>query len=71
MFGRIAAFGILCNMIVAILMVHARFGFFMNWFGKQNGEGFEYHLLAIAVALAILIKGSGAFSIDRLLTAVL
>ena len=69
--GRIAAFGILCNMIVAMLMVHARFGFFMNWFGKQKGEGFEYHLLAIAIALAILIKGSGAFSIDRLLTAVL
>jgi putative oxidoreductase len=58
-FGRIAAFGILCNMIVAILMVHARFGFFMNWFGKQKGEGFEYHLLAIAIALAILIQGSG------------
>ena len=40
-------------------------------FGKNKGEGFEYHLLAIAIALAILIKGSGAYSIDRLLTAVL
>jgi putative oxidoreductase len=69
--GRVAAFGILCNMIVAILMVHGRFGFFMNWFGKQKGEGFEYHLLAIAIALAVLIEGSGAFSIDRLLAVAL
>src|SRR3979411_1002395 len=29
-FGRIAAFGILCNMVVAILMVHRQFGLFMN-----------------------------------------
>ncbi len=67
--GRIAAFGILCNMVVATLMVHRHFGFFMNWFGSQKGEGFEYHLLAMALGLAILIKGSGAFSIDWLLTA--
>ncbi len=66
--GRIAAFGILCNMVVAVLMVHRHYGFFMNWAGNQKGEGFEYHLLAIALGLAILIRGSGAFSIDRLLT---
>jgi putative oxidoreductase len=66
--GRIAAFGILTNMVVAITMVHRQFGFFMNWFGKQQGEGFEYHLLAIALALAIVIKGSGALSLDLLLT---
>lgn len=67
--GRIAAFGIICNMVVAVMMVHSKFGFFMNWFGNQQGEGYEYHLLAIALALAILVKGSGALSIDRALSA--
>jgi putative oxidoreductase len=66
--GRIAAFGIMCNMIVAIMMVHRYNGFFMNWAGNQKGEGFEYHLLAIAITLAILIEGSGAFSVDRFLS---
>ena len=66
--GRIAAFGIICDMLVAVAMVHARNGFFMNWAGNQKGEGFEYHLLAIVVALIILVKGSGAFSVDRFLT---
>lgn len=65
--SRIAAFGIICNMLVAIFTVHAANGFFMNWTGQQKGEGFEYHLLAIAIGLAILIKGAGAFSIDRML----
>jgi putative oxidoreductase len=66
--GRVAAFGIACNMLVAVVMVHWHFGFFANWFGNQKGEGFEYHLLALAIALAIMIKGSGAFSIDRALS---
>ena len=66
--GRIAAFGIACNMVVAILKVHSHVGFFMNWAGTQNGEGYEYHLLAIAVAIAIIIKGCGALSVDRLLS---
>ncbi len=66
--GRIAALGIICNMFVAIMMVHRQNGFFMNWAGNQKGEGFEYHLLAIAIGLLILFKGSGAFSVDRLLT---
>ena len=66
--SRIAAFGIICNMIVAILTVHVHNGFFMNWYGTQKGEGFEYHLLAIAGLLVILIKGAGALSIDRALS---
>jgi len=66
--GRIAAFGIISNMVVAVAMVHGKFGLFMNWFGNQQGEGYEYHLLAIAIGLAILVKGSGALSIDRALT---
>ena len=66
--GRVAAFGILCNMVVAIFMVSGHVGFFMNWFGAQKGEGYEYHLLAIALCVTILVKGSGAFSVDRALT---
>ena len=67
--GRIAAFGIACNMIVAILMVHGPNGLFMNWTGQQKGEGFEYHLLAIAIAVVLMARGSGAFSVDRALSA--
>jgi putative oxidoreductase len=63
---RVAAFGIMCNMVVAIFMVHLPHGFFMNWFGKQQGEGYEYHLLVIAIAIALMIKGGGRWSIDGL-----
>src|SRR5713226_4935747 len=62
---RIAAFGIAVNMLVAIAKVHIAFGFFMNWSGAQKGEGIEYHLLTLAVALFLMIKGAGAASIDR------
>ena len=62
--SRIAAFGILVNMVVAILKVHMVNGFFMNWTGAQKGEGFEYHLLAIVIALAIIVRGAGALSVD-------
>ena len=68
--GRVAAFGITCNMIVAIAMVHHNFGFFANWSGQQKGEGFEFHLLAIAVGLVIMAMGSGAFSVDAMLSPV-
>jgi putative oxidoreductase len=64
---RIAAFGIAMDMVVAVCLVHLHFGFFMNWFGTQKGEGFEYHLLTIVVALALMIRGGGAFSADRAL----
>jgi putative oxidoreductase len=47
--------------------VHRHFGLFANWSGTQKGEGFEYHLLVIAITLAIMIKGSGAISLDRVL----
>jgi putative oxidoreductase len=62
---RIAALGIGCVMVGAIFMVHLPNGFFMNWDGKQAGEGFEYHLLAIGMALALLLGGGGRASIDR------
>jgi putative oxidoreductase len=63
--SRIAALGIIANMVVAVAKVHSANGFFMNWSGQQKGEGFEYHLLAIALAIVVLVKGSGALSIDR------
>src|SRR5436309_9564387 len=62
---RIAAFGIAVNMLVAIAMVHGAFGFFMNWSGAQKGEGFEYHLLVLALTAFLMIRGAGAFSVDR------
>jgi putative oxidoreductase len=66
--SRIAAFGIMCNMLVAIATVHVHNGFFMNWTGQQKGEGFEYHLVTLAALLVVLVKGAGAFSIDRALS---
>lgn len=65
---RITAFGIASVMVVAIFMVHLQNGFFMNWSGNQQGEGFEYHILAIAIALALIVKGGGKWSVDKLLT---
>jgi putative oxidoreductase len=62
---RIAAFGIATNMAVAIGTVHRAFGFFMNWNGNQKGEGFEFHLLVIAMTIFLMIRGAGALSIDR------
>ena len=66
--SRIAALGIGVEMIGAIFLVHLPNGFFMNWAGTQKGEGFEYHLLAIAAAAVLLLRGSGAFSLDRRLS---
>jgi putative oxidoreductase len=63
--GRVGAFGVLCVMLGAIFMIHLQHGFFMNWYGNQKGEGFEYHLLAIGIALAVMVRGSGRLSIDR------
>jgi putative oxidoreductase len=40
----------------------------MNWFGKQTGEGIEYHLLAIAISLALVLSGGGMASVDRFLS---
>jgi putative oxidoreductase len=65
---RVAAFGIFANMVVAILAVHISNGLFMNWTGKQPGEGFEYHLLVIAITIVLMITGGGKFSVDRALT---
>lgn len=65
--SRVAAFGIATNMVVAILTVHLPNGFFMNWYGTQKGEGFEYHLLVLGLAFIVLVHGAGKASFDYLL----
>ena len=62
---RLAALGAAAIMTVAMFQVHWTYGFFMNWQGQKAGEGFEYHLLALGLSLALVIKGGGLFSIDR------
>lgn len=54
-------------MIGAIITTNFQHGLFMNWFGNQAGEGFEYHLLVIGICMALLLTGSGIFSIDRVI----
>jgi putative oxidoreductase len=66
---RLAAFAIAFDMLVAALLVHVHSGFFMNWLGKQKGEGIEYDLLLWAIALALIIQGAGRFSLDREISA--
>jgi putative oxidoreductase len=66
---RIAAAGIVVIMIGALLMVHVPHGFFMNWSGTQTGEGVEYGILAIAMALSLVVTGAGRWSVDRALAA--
>ncbi|HTO90643.1 MAG TPA: DoxX family protein [Candidatus Sulfotelmatobacter sp.] len=70
-FGRLAALGIAVVMLVATLRVHRPHGFFMNWYGQNQGEGFEYHLLAMALALVVIWHGSGAWSVDLWLSRLL
>jgi putative oxidoreductase len=67
-FTRLAALSIIVVMLGAIFTVHQPFGFFMNWYGKQAGEGFEYHLLAIGLGLVAFVAGGGRASIDLGLT---
>jgi putative oxidoreductase len=65
--SRVAALGIAIVMTVALFAVHGRFGFFMNWYGEKKGHGIEYHILVLALALAVMIKGAGALSLDEVL----
>jgi putative oxidoreductase len=64
---RLAAFGIGTTIAVAVFMVHLSNGFFMNWTGQQKGEGFEYHILVIAIALALMFKGGGRWALDSVI----
>ena len=62
---RLCAFGIIAVQLGAVFMVHLQFGFFMNWNGTQKGEGYEYALLALALAVPLMIWGGGKGSVDR------
>lgn len=64
---RVAAFGLAVEMAVAVYMLHWQNGFYMNWFGNQKGEGFEFHLLVIAIGIALMIKGGGKWSVDKVI----
>ena len=66
--SRIAAFGIAVDMTVAAITTTSRYGMFINWAGKQKGEGMEFQFLMVAMALAIVLAGGGAFSVDRVLS---
>lgn len=65
LFSRVAAFAIAVDMTVAAITTTSHFGMFINWAGKQKGEGMEFQFLMVAMALAILIGGGGALSVDR------
>lgn len=62
---RLAAVGVGVTIGVAALLVHVKHGFFMNWSGQQGGEGFEYHILVVAMAAALAVAGGGRWSADR------
>ncbi|MFQ5684404.1 MAG: DoxX family protein [Candidatus Binatia bacterium] len=64
---RFCGFGIGLIMLGAIFLVHAQNGFFMNWLGTRQGEGFEYHLLVLGLCVLAIIKGGGKWSLDGLL----
>jgi len=64
---RLSALGLICIMVGAITTVHTPNGFFMNWFSKNAGEGFEYHLLVIGMSIPLLISGGGKYSVDMLI----
>ncbi len=66
--SRISAAGIFIIMLGAIFMGHLQHGFFMNWFGNQQGEGFEYHLLVIGLSLVVLVQGGGRWALDSIIT---
>jgi putative oxidoreductase len=66
--SRLGGLGITALMLGAIGMVHIHVGFFMNWYGAQKGEGYEFHLLAIALAVLIMVRGAGALSLDGMIS---
>jgi putative oxidoreductase len=65
---RLWAVGIGTSITICMFMNHVQHGFFMNWFGQQKGEGYEYHILVIGICLALLVKGGGMLSVDRALS---
>lgn len=64
---RLAAGALGVVFLTAALLVHARHGFFINWFGNQKGEGIEYFLLGLTLVVVLVVQGGGAASLDRAL----
>ncbi len=62
---RVAALGIFGLFIGITYNVSLANGFFMNWSGNKKGEGFEYDILVMGMALALIIAGGGCLSVDR------
>ena len=62
---RFTAASLAVIMVGGIAMVHGQHGLFMNWFGQQAGEGFEYHLLMIGMCLALVLAGGGKWLVDQ------
>jgi putative oxidoreductase len=65
--GRIAAGGLFI-IFTGALIVHLPDGWAMNWFGEKKGEGIEYHVMLLSLLLIVIVRGSGAMSIDLWLT---
>jgi putative oxidoreductase len=65
--SRVWSLGLMVIMLGAIYTTNGKNGFFMNWFGNQSGEGYEYHLLVISICIAIILTGSGKYSLDGLI----
>jgi putative oxidoreductase len=65
--ARLASALVGITLFVAALTSHVQHGFFMNWFGQQKGEGIEFFILALGLALIVVLKGAGKFSVDRTL----
>ena len=65
-FTRFVAASFVIIMVGAIATSHLPHGFFMNWSGQQQGEGYEYHLLVIGMSLALMLMGAGRWSVDRM-----
>jgi putative oxidoreductase len=61
---RLAAFGMSAIMLGAIFTTHAKVGFFMDWFGNQKAEGFEFHVLALALSVPLMLWGGGRYALD-------
>lgn len=64
---RLWSMAFIAVMVGAIVTTNLSHGLFMNWYGTQAGEGYEYHLLMIGICLALLMEGGGRLSIDQLL----
>jgi putative oxidoreductase len=65
LFSRFMSASLFVIMMGAFFIDHLQHGFFMNWFGNQPGEGYEFDLLVFALSLVIIVNGGGAFSVDR------